>query len=289
MIDSALDSGELLAAAHRCLLNIEIGRGGGAGVIWRIRDDEVLIATCAHVVRGVSVRVAMDRGPAVHARVVARDRWRDTALLAAPGDAFGDREAVRTTTSMRAGELVAAVGHPLGLRGAVSMGVLHSVDRVGHSGPARWIRADVRLQPGNSGGPLLDAAGRLLGLNALVARGLAHAVPAASFSLAEHIYRRGPVLGAELRAVIARDAAGERFGLLVLDLTESSPGARAGLLTGDLIVAIDGHPLASALDLSAVLATAIGRDRVALDIRRGENGTRLDVPIAEADREDRAA
>ncbi|HYS68626.1 MAG TPA: trypsin-like peptidase domain-containing protein, partial [Gemmatimonadaceae bacterium] len=79
--------------------------------------------------------------------------------------------------SLRTGELVFAHGHPLGIRDALAMGVLHAVTRDRSKSP-RWIVADVRLAPGNSGGPLVDAEGRLVGINSMVVNGLGVAVPA---------------------------------------------------------------------------------------------------------------
>ncbi|HXI98786.1 MAG TPA: trypsin-like peptidase domain-containing protein, partial [Gemmatimonadaceae bacterium] len=78
---------------------------------------------------------------------------------------------------LRPGELVFAHGHPLGIRDALAMGVLHAVTR-DRDKSARWIVADVRLAPGNSGGPLVDAEGRLVGINSMVVNGLGVAVPA---------------------------------------------------------------------------------------------------------------
>jgi serine protease Do len=70
-----------------------------------------------------------------------------------------------------------AYGHPLGVRGALALGVLHAVVRDAGSGAARWICADIRLAPGNSGGPLVDAAGRIVGINTMIVGGLGLAIP----------------------------------------------------------------------------------------------------------------
>jgi serine protease Do len=79
--------------------------------------------------------------------------------------------------SLRAGELLLALGHPLGVQGALALGVLHAVARDPRSGDVRWVCADVRLAPGNSGGPLADAAGRVVGINSMIAGGLGLAIP----------------------------------------------------------------------------------------------------------------
>jgi serine protease Do len=98
-------------------------------------------------------------------------------LLAAPS-VSGPLLEIRDPETLRAGELVFAFGHPLGIRDALAMGVVNSVARDGRTKYPRWIVADVRLFPGNSGGPLVDAEGRLVGINSMVVNGLGVAVPA---------------------------------------------------------------------------------------------------------------
>ena len=145
----------------------------GTGIIW---GGAGLVVTNAHCIR---------RGAAV--QVIAGGKWReahalayhphhDLALLASPS-VSGPLLELRDPDTLRAGELVFAHGHPLGIKDALAMGVLHAVTR-DRSGSARWIVADVRLAPGNSGGPLVDAEGRLVGINSMVVNGLGVAVPA---------------------------------------------------------------------------------------------------------------
>jgi serine protease Do len=107
-------------------------------------------------------------------RVRWRDPRRDLALITIP--ATGLPEAVLGEVgALRAGEIVLALGHPFGLANALALGVVHGLVRA--PGRTRWIRADIRLAPGNSGGPLANVAGEVIGLNTLVAGGLAHAIP----------------------------------------------------------------------------------------------------------------
>lgn len=149
------------------------GSGGGAGVIW---GGSGLVVTNAHCVsRGASLEVSLD-GPWHAARVIGYHPTHDLALLAAP--LRGPLLDLRDVESLRAGELVFAHGHPLGVRDALAMGVVHSVARDARSHRPRWVVADVRLAPGNSGGPLVDAEGRLVGINSMVVNGLGVAVPA---------------------------------------------------------------------------------------------------------------
>ena len=160
-------------AAELARVTVEVrgrGRGAGgaavgAGVIWH---PDGLILTNAHVADRDVTLVLADGRPR-SARLVARDPRRDLAALVV--DASGLPAApIGDSAALRVGELVLAVGNPLGLVRALSAGLVHAV------GP-RAIHADLRLAPGNSGGPLADARGRVVGLNAMIVGGLAVAVP----------------------------------------------------------------------------------------------------------------
>jgi serine protease Do len=94
-----------------------------------------------------------------------KDRDADLALLQIPARPI-DCATMRDSRTLRSGEVVIAVGHPMGESGAVSYGIVHAAP------PGRLIESDVRLAPGNSGGPLADAAGRVVGINAMVANGM---------------------------------------------------------------------------------------------------------------------
>jgi serine protease Do len=148
------------------------GRGAGAGVVW-LRGG--LIITNAHVAAGPAAEVVLPDGTMVRARLLARDPRRDLAALR---PAASDLEpALRADArGLRPGELVVAVGHPLGVAYAAALGVVHRPPGSAH-GAAGWLQADIRLAPGNSGGPLADTAGRVVGINTMIAGGLGIAVP----------------------------------------------------------------------------------------------------------------
>jgi serine protease Do len=144
----------------------------GSGVIWA---PDGLIVTNAHVAQDRRVGVVLLDGGSFEARLLAWDPERDLAALAI--DAHGLPAAdVGDSATLRVGELVVAVGNPLGLAGAVTAGVIHAIGPRRSEG-ASFIQADLRLAPGNSGGPLANAHGRVIGINARVAGGLALAVP----------------------------------------------------------------------------------------------------------------
>ncbi len=142
------------------------GRGSGSGVAWGRGD---LVVTNAHVVHAEDAVVEYDGSRHAQARVIARDRRSDLAVLRVPGVALQGAD-VRGSRDLVPGELVLAVGNPHGLVGALSVGVVQRCN-------AGWVVANVRLAPGNSGGPLGDASGRVVGINSMVAGGLAYAVP----------------------------------------------------------------------------------------------------------------
>ena len=164
----------LAEALQQVVVEVRSGEtASGTGIIW---GGAGLVVTNAHCIRrGASMQVIAG-GKWREAHALAYHPHHDLALLAAPS-VTGPLLELRDPESLRTGELVFAHGHPLGIRDALAMGVLHAVTR-DKSGSARWIVADVRLAPGNSGGPLVDAEGRLVGINSMVVNGLGVAVPA---------------------------------------------------------------------------------------------------------------
>lgn len=170
----------LAQALRRVTVRVHAGDGRvdavGAGVLWP-SDGEPLVLTNAHVVpprRGDTPRIQNAAGHTVASRVIARNRDADLALLSlvdAPND-FGVAATLGRARDLRVGEIVVALGHPLGVDGALSVGVVHAVPTEDDD----WLRADIRLAPGNSGGPLATLDGAVIGVNAMIVRGLGIAV-----------------------------------------------------------------------------------------------------------------
>ena len=149
------------------------GRGSGSGIVW---PGKGLVITNAHVLRGPYALVETHDGRRFRATLCKRDPSRDLAALHIEEAETGlEPVTTRDAAELRPGELVLAVGNPLGLVGALSAGLVQRCN-------ARWVVADVRLAPGNSGGPLADAAGRVVGVNSMIAGGLALAVPSGAVS-----------------------------------------------------------------------------------------------------------
>ena len=140
---------------RRITVGLANGSGGvGSGVIWA----PGVIVTNAHVVRASRIDVRGADGQRSDGAVVARD---------------DDADPYRP----RVGSIVVAVGHPFGIPGALTMGVVHAVGPIA-AGGRPYIQADLRLAPGNSGGPLADAEGHVVGVNAMIMGALALAIPA---------------------------------------------------------------------------------------------------------------
>jgi len=161
--------------------------GYGSGLVWRA---DGLVVTNAHVARTDHALVTLPDGRRVAARLVARDPARELALLTLDGADLG-RLALAPAplgdpARLRPGEVVVALGHPLGHANALAAGIVHAAGAVsppwlrtrGQGRAVQVIQADVRLLPGNSGGPLADAAGRVVGINAMVVGGLGVAISA---------------------------------------------------------------------------------------------------------------
>ncbi len=198
-------------------------RGGGSGVVW---DAAGMVLTNAHVARSDEARIELWDGRELDARVTSRDPRRDLALLRIPAAGL-EAASHGNSDALRPGELVIAVGSPLGFAGALSTGVVHSIGELPGMGRQRWIRADVRLAPGNSGGPLADAEGRVIGINTAIVNGLGVAVPS---NAAAAFLRRGPrpELGVVMRPV--------SHGLLLLEVRPEGPAAAASLKPGDVLL-----------------------------------------------------
>ena len=143
------------------------GRGAGAGTIWH---SDGLIVTNAHVVGRGPLKATLADGRTLPARLLARDTDLDVAALAVEATDL-PTVAVGETTSLEPGQLVMALGHPWGVVGAVTMGVVVGVGSDLPEMPQskrEWIAVSLNLRPGNSGGPLVDVQGRLVGINTLM-------------------------------------------------------------------------------------------------------------------------
>jgi serine protease Do len=218
-------------------------RGSGSGVIW---SSDGKIVTNAHVVEGAAsvVEVGLWDGRRSHGRIVHRNRWRDLAILQIEASGLPDAIA-GDSDALRVGELVIAVGNPLGFIGAASTGVVHGIAN------GAWVVSQLRLAPGNSGGPLANARGEVIGINTMVAGAFAFSVPSRSVArFLNGLTSADAQLGVVVRPIPA--------GLIVLEVIPRSAADRASLLQGDILVGANSTPFRSAQDLEIAIARSRG-------------------------------
>ena len=267
------------------------GRGGvGSGVI--IAPDG-LVLTNSHVIAGArEVRLTDSEGREMQARVLGDDPDTDLALLHANAGHNLPSAALGNSKSLRRGQLVVAIGNPLGFESTVTAGVISALGRTlrGQSGRLieDVIQTDAALNPGNSGGPLVSSHGEVVGINTAIimgAQGICFAVASntAEFVLSELIrhgrVRRGFIGVAGQTAAIPRvqaraAAIGNASGAMITGLEAGAAADSAGLQTLDVIVRVDGEPVTGVDDLIRLLnADRIGRDVVFDVLRRGRMRT----------------
>ncbi|HEV7994334.1 MAG TPA: trypsin-like peptidase domain-containing protein [Gemmatimonadaceae bacterium] len=246
------------------------GAGQGAGIVW---SPDGTIVTNAHVAAADSATITLSDGRVALARMVSRDARRDLAVLRIDAGSLGGpamRAAVMGQPSaLRTGEMVLALGHPLGVEHALTMGVVHAAPQPGRS---PYVVADIRLAPGNSGGPLADASGRVVGVNSMIVGGLGVAI---SIDVVREMLAGSaprPTLGVQLRPVRVRIPSGAKessVGLLVLALDPHGAAARAGIIQGDVLLGHAGRPFANGSELGTLLRDASPGTMLRFDVGRG--------------------
>jgi serine protease Do len=288
-------------------------RGSGSGVI--VSADGYVV-TNAHVIENAT-RIEVElpfsatggdpgrsilgrRGRMVGAQIVAIDEETDLAVIKVaartlPALPFGDSDALRP------GQLVLAFGSPLGLSSSVTMGVVSAVARqLTPEDPMIYIQTDAPINPGNSGGALVDTEGRLVGINTLIFtqsggnEGIGFAAPS---NIVRNIVgqimkfgrvRRGEIgVNAQTITPLLAEALGlsTDIGVVLSDVAQGGPAARAGLVPGDIVTTLDGKPMENGRQLRInVYARGVG-EQIALEVRRGERSLSFRVPVVERETE----
>jgi S1-C subfamily serine protease len=307
--DEALDAYSLAVstAAERLIPSVASlrvrtngGWGGGAGSAVAFTPDGFLL-TSAHVVAvGRAGEAAFVDGTELPFEIVGRDPLSDLAIVRAAGSGLAPAP-LGDADRLRVGQLVVAIGNPLGFAGSVTAGVVSALGRslAARDGRAsrlveNVIQTDAALNPGNSGGALADFRGRVVGINTAVAGiglGLAVPVNAATRAIVAALMRDGRVRRAflgvvggtrPLRPALA-ERLGRRRGLEVVQLLDGSPASAAGVRAGDVIVELDGAPIEGVGDLQRVMVGDMVGRRVRVGVERDGALVALDVMPIELD------
>jgi S1-C subfamily serine protease len=271
-------------------LRVPRSRGESLGSAVVYTGDGFLL-TNAHVVGSApGGTTAFADGTSAPFRVIGADALSDLAVLRATGDTPEPAE-LGEADDLVVGQLVVAVGNPLGLAGSVTAGVVSALGRSMPAGRAAGliedvIQTDAALNPGNSGGALADSRARVVGINTAVAGfglGLAVPVNATTRRIVSTLMREGRVRRAYLGVVVApapvappwREQLGRGTGLRIVEVVTGGPAERAGLRVGDLLLTAGGKPVATAQDLQRLMFDeAIGKP-LAITVMR--NGALVDV------------
>jgi serine protease DegS len=274
-----------------------VQRALGSGVII---DAAGHIVTNNHVIANAStIKVQLADGREAQAKVIGRDPDTDLALLSVqlpklPVMPLGNSQQARV------GDVVLAIGNPLGLQQTVTHGIISATGRsqLGVATFENFIQTDAAINEGNSGGALVNASGELLGINTAVlaknassagVEGIGFAIPV---NLVRGVVRELLASGKVSRGwvgFVAQDFSDEQAaqyglasgGVVVATLYRNSPALAAGLQAGDLILAIDGQPVRSAQEVTTRLAERRPGSRVKLKVQRGRQTAEVNCEVVE--------
>ena len=238
------------------------GRGGaGSGFVF---TPDGLILTNSHVVHGAqTLAVLTPQGLKLDAHLIGDDPHTDLALLKVDPRSPLATVALGSAAALKVGQLVVAIGNPMGFESTVTAGVVSALGRSLRSTTGRLIddviQTDAALNPGNSGGPLLDTSGRVVGVNTAIIAGAQGICFATSIdtarSVVTELLRHGRVRRASLGIAAQNASLPRRYvhffslsadsAVRVMEVTPDGPAARAGIEQGDLLVELDGTPCLS--------------------------------------------
>jgi S1-C subfamily serine protease len=262
----------------------EVPRGAGSGFVF---TPDGFALTNSHVVHGSTrLEASLNDGRVVPAYLVGEDPDTDLALVRIhePVPAWAE---LGDSQALRVGQLVIAIGNPLGFEASVTAGVVSALGRSLRGQSGRLIddvlQTDAALNPGNSGGPLVDAQGRVVGINTAVIRGAQGLCFAIASNMARfvagEILRQGKVRRSYIglagqnvrlpRRFVRHHNLGGESGVRIASIEPNSPARESGLLTGDIVVAFEG----AAIDGIDELHRRLTADRIGvpstLDVLRG--------------------
>lgn len=258
-------------------------KGIGSGFVI---DEKGLIVTNYHVVRGAEkLTVTMHDGKKYEGKVIGTDPGTDLALVRIEAKNLPTLK-LANPTSLRVGQYVIAVGSPLGLQQTVTSGILSAINRdISLNARVGFLQTDAPINPGNSGGPLLNLRGEVIGVNTAIAshgQGIGFAIPVETLkSVLPQLEAKGHVERAWLGVGISNlpEDKTKMFypvdaGVLVGRVEKDGPAARAGLMSGDVILSLDEKKLTTAAELIREVAKLpVGKTVSLVVSRQGQQKT----------------
>ena len=276
--------------------------GLGSGVIISPRG---YILTNHHVVEAADeIEVALVDGKKLAAKVVGNDPETDLAILKVDAQ---DLPAITLAQAenLRVGDVVLAIGNPLGVGQTVTMGIVSALHRTGLAINTfeNFIQTDAAINQGNSGGALIDSSGNLVGINTAILSqtggsiGIGFAIPVSTAKqVMEQLIATGAVtrgwVGVELQELTAELAdsfkLGTSEGVLVAGVQRGSPADRAGIKPGDILIGVDGKQVRDPETLRNLIVALAPGKQVAFKLRRGKGEVELQVKVGKRPRAQRA-
>jgi len=267
----------------------------GSGVIVSV---EGYILTNSHVVEAADdIEVALADGRRTQARVVGADPETDIAVLKIdlpklPAITFGQSEQASV------GDVVLAIGNPFGVGQTVTLGIVSALGRshLGINTFENFIQTDAAINPGNSGGALVDVSGNLIGINTAIysrtpggaSLGIGFAIPVSTArQVMEQIVRTGSVtrgwIGAGVQDMTKELAESFKLpqagGALISEVLRGSPADKAGIKPGDILVAVNGEPVADSATMLSLIAALQPGQQAALKVVRNRVETEIKIVV----------
>ena len=269
----------------------------GSGVI--VTADGYIL-TNQHVVDGADeILISLSDGRSSEARVIGEDRESDIAVLRIPLNNLKNIRVANGKNPIRVGDVALAIGNPLNVGQTVTMGIISATgrNRVGLNTFENFIQTDAAINPGNSGGALVNAHGDLIGINSAIfsqsggSQGIGFAIPISlALDVMDEIVKNGHVsrgwLGVEGTDITPQAAINlgnpDIRGVLIVGVFIDSPADKAGILTGDIITAIDNEPVSKVRNVLETIAGHKPGEEVTIQILR--DGKSISLPMITTER-----
>ncbi len=269
----------------------------GSGVI--VTADGYIL-TNQHVVDGADeILISLFDGRSSEAKVIGEDRESDIAVLRIPLNDLKNIRVANGKNPIRVGDVALAIGNPLNVGQTVTMGIISATgrNRVGLNTFENFIQTDAAINPGNSGGALVNAHGDLIGINSAIfsqsggSQGIGFAIPISlALDVMDEIVKNGHVsrgwLGVEGTDITPQAAINlgnpDIRGVLIVGVFIDSPADKAGILTGDIITAIDNEPVSKVRNVLETIAGHKPGEEVTIQILR--DGKSISLPMITTER-----